>query len=398
VDPFFPKSTAQQDRSVTLETELSGITATAAATFRSDGAVGRDDHDALQLQRPGTSDDLLGGASLLELYSVLDDGTGLDINNIPYNLDSKTTIPVEPMLRGCDGSDPYVGEATISLQGARNIPASWGLALKDTKTGEQIALRDTTQSEYTYTLESSTPASTCESLSTSSKSAASAQTTPGPPSPEVVTHPVSKEAGTPNTRFQLVIRPNSALPVELTDFNAEIDQQTAVLNWATASERNNAGFYVQRETKSGSFTTLDGSFVEGAGTASSTNEYSYRVEDLDAGTHTFRLKQVDQEGSASFSDPVDVKIGLDSQFKLSTYPNPVRAQATVEFAIKESADVTLALYNTLGQKVRTVYRGTPPAEETKRVPVETQNLSSGVYFLRLEGEGVTGTQRMTVVK
>jgi hypothetical protein len=194
----------------------------------------------------------------------------------------------------------------------------------------------------------------------------------------------------------------SALPVELASFTAELDQQAAVLNWTTASEQDNAGFYVQRMTgEDSTFTDLDDAFVQSkseGGTSSSTLSYSYRVGDLEAGTHTFRLKQVDTEGSTSFSDPVEVKVGLDGQYKLSTYPNPVRTQATLKFAVKEQSDVTISLFNTLGQKVRTVYRGATPAEETKRVQIDTRDLSSGVYFVRMTGEGVSANQRMTVVK
>jgi len=225
-----------------------------------------------------------------------------------------------------------------------------------------------------------------------------------------VTDTGSPSSDAPFVDFGAFESNSDPLPVELATFTAERDQQAAVLSWSTASEQNNAGFYVQRrvsdasapgarKTEDGAFTTLDGSFQEGAGTTPDGASYSYRVEDLEAGTQTFRLKQVDTDGSVSFSDPVDVEIGLSGQYKLNTYPNPVsQAQATLEFAVKKQDDVTITLYNTLGQKVRTVYRGETPAEETTRVQVDTHSLASGVYFVRLQGETVTATTRMTVVK
>ena len=122
------------------------------------------------------------------------------------------------------------------------------------------------------------------------------------------------------------------------------------------------------------------------------------VEGLDAGTHTFRLKQVDTDGSATFSDPLDVKVGLSGEYSLSTYPNPVQGQATVQFAVKEQEEVTISLYNTLGQRVKTLYRDTPPAEQTQRATITTEDLSSGLYIVRLRGKSFTATQRVTVVK
>ena len=66
--------------------------------------------------------------------------------------------------------------------------------------------------------------------------------------------------------------------------------------------------------------------------------------------------------------------------------------------MKEEADLTLTVYNTLGQEVRTIYNGSIAGEETKRVSIDTQRLPSGVYFLRMKGDGVTATQRFTVVQ
>ena len=60
--------------------------------------------------------------------------------------------------------------------------------------------------------------------------------------------------------------------------------------------------------------------------------------------------------------------------------------------------MTVALYNTLGQRVKTLYRDTPPAEQTQRTTLGTGDLSSGLYIVRLRGAGFTATQQVTVVK
>jgi hypothetical protein len=361
--------------------------------FRDGGTRSKDEWDAYEVQFQGAIDKTL---PRIQLHSVLENGKALQTSTLPAQFEEETSFPIETYAKGCESGSPYAGEATLRWPTVRNLPADWGIVLEDTKTGETIDLR--TNSEYSFTLEGSTSSSTCASSKSVNSGTTSRGENPPPPSPNVVEHSVSKD-GEPSTRFQLTIKPGAIAPVELSSFTAEASEQGALLSWTTARARNLKAFHVQRKAEDGSFTTLENAIVKVTSNdgSSETSTYEYGVEGLDAGTHTFRLKQVTSEGT-TYSDPVDVKIGLDGAYQLSTYPNPVRTQATVEFAIKESADVTLALYNTLGQKVRTVYRGTPPAEETKRVPVETQNLSSGVYFLRLEGEGVTGTQRMTVVK
>ena len=79
-------------------------------------------------------------------------------------------------------------------------------------------------------------------------------------------------------------------------------------------------------------------------------------------------------------------------------PNPARSASALSFAVKEEAEATVAVYNTLGQRVKTLYDGFPTAGESQRVRVGTDGLSSGTYFIRLEAAGKTKTERLTVVR
>lgn len=79
-------------------------------------------------------------------------------------------------------------------------------------------------------------------------------------------------------------------------------------------------------------------------------------------------------------------------------PNPVQAGATLSFAVKTPVETTLSLHNVLGQRVATLYRGTPKAATSKTVHLSATDLSSGVYFLRLRAGEHTRTERVTVVR
>jgi len=195
---------------------------------------------------------------------------------------------------------------------------------------------------------------------------------------------------------------SSTIPVELANFDAFAEGgDAAVLTWQTASEQNNAGFEVQhRPSSSERWRTLG--YVESkasGGTTSETNTYRYAAEDLSVGTHRFRLKQEDLDGSATLTDPVTVQLRMQEALKLTPpSPNPVSKTANLSFAVKEEAKVTVALYNTLGQRVRTLYDGVPTAGESQRVQLDTGGLSSGTYFIRLEAGSKTRTQRLTVLR
>jgi len=195
---------------------------------------------------------------------------------------------------------------------------------------------------------------------------------------------------------------NAPLPVELTAFEAtQAGASSVELTWTTASETNNAGFRVQHKSD------VDGAwssraFVEsraGGGTTEAPQTYRFTAEDLAVGIHRFRLKQIDLDGTEHVHEPVTVELQMQEALHLTgPAPNPVRRQATLSFAIKEQTEATITLYNTLGQRVRTVYRGTPAAAESQTARLSTTGLSSGPYFLRLRAGGDTATRRVTVVK
>ncbi len=88
---------------------------------------------------------------------------------------------------------------------------------------------------------------------------------------------------------------------------------------------------------------------------------------------------------------------IPEKVRLTSFPNPARRRATVEYALPEAREVTLQVYDVLGRRVATLEQGRKKAgRHTARL--ETGRLSSGVYFGRLEAGGETRTQKITVVR
>jgi hypothetical protein len=88
--------------------------------------------------------------------------------------------------------------------------------------------------------------------------------------------------------------PAGVVPVELSSFTANVNGTDVNLTWSTATETNNNGFEVQR--KSGEeFVTIG--FVRGNGTTTEIQNYSYTDSKLSVGSYSYRLKQVDFDGT-----------------------------------------------------------------------------------------------------
>jgi len=188
------------------------------------------------------------------------------------------------------------------------------------------------------------------------------------------------------------------LPVELAGFKAQPNSENVVLTWRTLSEKNNDRFIIQHQgPESKTFARLGD--VDGQGSTSETTRYRFETEALPAGTHTFRLKQVDLDGTPHLSDEVTARIQMQADLTLEApAPNPVRDQISVSFGVREAQPVQLALYDLLGRKVSTLYDGTPTPGQTQTIERSVRDLPSGRYFVRLEGGANPIVQSFTVIR
>jgi len=144
-------------------------------------------------------------------------------------------------------------------------------------------------------------------------------------------------------------------------------------------------------------------FVEGSGTTSEARSYRFTDADLPyaADSVSYRLTQVDTDGTTRRTDPVTVaRGGPDGLELLGTAPNPARTRATVRYGVPEAiareGEVRLRLYDVLGREVRSVEARAEAGRHEARLEVE--GLASGMYVLRLTAGGQATTRKLTVVR
>ena len=194
----------------------------------------------------------------------------------------------------------------------------------------------------------------------------------------------------------VVLDRQAPLPVELARFEATrpAGQPRVLLSWATASEKNNAGFEVQRlDEGQTSFRRVG--FVAGRGTGSAATEYTFPDANDFRGLSYYRLRQLDHDGTESFS-PVRVVAGLTggAPFSLAAYPNPVASQATLtlEATGPPPKGLQLTLCAADGRLVR---RLTWPTGQVQHKLLA--DLPAGAYWLRYHApDGANGTLPLLV--
>jgi len=187
------------------------------------------------------------------------------------------------------------------------------------------------------------------------------------------------------------------VPVELSSFTAASAGNDAVLSWTTATELNNLGFEIQRLESEGEFAAIG--FIAGKGTTAEPQNYTFIDENLSSGIYTYRLKQVDINGTYSFSDAVSVEIVNNLiEFELAqNYPNPFNPATTIKFSIPQSSVVSLKVFNALGQEIKTLINGYKEAG-SHAVYFDASELNSGIYFYRIEAGDFTAVRKMILIR
>jgi len=184
------------------------------------------------------------------------------------------------------------------------------------------------------------------------------------------------------------------LPVELLHFNAKLEgRNTAELDWATASETNNEGFYIEHAlpaTGAPDFQTIG--FVDGQGTTVSTTYYQEEVPNLTNGTHYFRLKQVDFDGSFEYSETKALTVAGTAN--KDVYPTYISASQNSLFVkVAEEGDYTIRLFDAVGQAV-VLYQGKLSPTTYHEVDLNRNELVSGVYFLQVSSNEASFTEKI----
>jgi hypothetical protein len=139
-------------------------------------------------------------------------------------------------------------------------------------------------------------------------------------------------------------------------------------------------------------------FVEGAGTTTTPQSYRFRTDDLPKGTHTFRLKQVDVDGTAEYSESKTVQLTIDRAYELTApSPNPSKGEASVKLTVERAQNVRVEVFDLLGRRVSVVFDGRIGAQQEERFTVGN-DLNAGTYFVQVTGEGFEKSQKFVVVR
>ena len=174
---------------------------------------------------------------------------------------------------------------------------------------------------------------------------------------------------------------------------------TVDLSWTVpAGTRGDFAYRVERRAgQDGTFEPVATIPQEGAAGNDQTKQYT--AERQTPGRYEYRVRAQDGTGNAVTSVNREVQIDFEGDvYALGPYPNPVRETASFDLTARESQNVQVEVYNTLGEQVYADRREVR-AQEPTFLSIDASQWASGVYFLRLRGETSIGqTKKMVVVQ
>lgn len=202
--------------------------------------------------------------------------------------------------------------------------------------------------------------------------------------------------------------------IEMVSFNSDVSDDGVLLTWSVDDTSELLGFNLYRKAHSGdiegfeSLVTTDDHSSLWDGSAdwikinnsliTGDNPFAYLDGDISSGeNYQYKLEAVEERSSSSFG-PYIVNTGLPTSFEISSlYPNPATSEVKVNFTLSEESDITVAIYDISGRKVKEYYSGHLQAGEHSEI-YDVSDLSNGMYIYSVIGESQSASEKLLVIE
>lgn len=197
-------------------------------------------------------------------------------------------------------------------------------------------------------------------------------------------HAATKGANGPSNCIKVLNEPSCSLPVELISFKGWKEEELHILEWYTASERNNDHFIIERSADGSAYQAIGK--VNGNGSASTINRYRFHDNQPLKDLNYYRLKQVDHDGAIQYSNIIAV---WNSTTYLEIVPNPNNGTYTLHF-FPGNNSYSLHILDLNGKIVFTNSGDTLPEK------LELNSFPKGVYTVQFNSLDQTTYKKLVV--
>lgn len=189
--------------------------------------------------------------------------------------------------------------------------------------------------------------------------------------------------------------PNSVLPIELIYFKGSCHSNEMELSWATATEKDNAYFLLEKSSNALDWLLV--ATINGSGTSNTIKTYEYHDPINTSGLVYYRLSQIDKLGTGEVFKAIDVNCENNSQDQFLLYPNPSSYELNVLLNTGvDSKNGHLKIMNFTGKVILDTNIQITKGENSFHIPLD---LAAGTYFVAFDSEELAlPAQKITVIK
>lgn len=205
--------------------------------------------------------------------------------------------------------------------------------------------------------------------------------------PSGKTNPFNVIAGIDMLNIDAGIRPSGVTPVTLLSFTGVLRNRQVLLNWQTTAEYNNHYFDVEKSTDGIHFTSIGR--VNGHGTTSLPHTYSLIDPSPVNGMNYYRLRQVDIDGRANYSNVVAIRLSAEQNISI-VYNNQAN-QIKIKFPDKQPTTY-FNLYADNGQLIQSATAANI-SEYALKLPA---SIAKGIYVLRLVNSKLNKSEKLLI--
>jgi len=182
--------------------------------------------------------------------------------------------------------------------------------------------------------------------------------------------------GSVNARTPFV----TPLPVSLIDFSAKANDKSIEVKWSTASEKDNSAFVVEKSIDGQVWSAIG--TVKGAKNSNVVNNYGLVDFKAVAGVQYYRLKQIDLDGTVTYSKAIAVNFSKASTLSVNIFPNPAKDALNITTENNASGEVNIQILNSMGESV---YNQVVEAGLVQTIDIAS--FIPGVYYVTVIAEG-----------
>ncbi len=173
---------------------------------------------------------------------------------------------------------------------------------------------------------------------------------------------------------------STVLPIELVSFTANCNGRSALIEWTTATEKNNDFFVLEHSHDAVNFKEI--ARIASAGNSIEPISYAYTDYGVRNGDNYYRLVQVDYDGTSTASEIIVANcLGTDGEPEVLAYPNPFGDDLTLHFENFGNMQATVEVYDMLGRMVHT--QKVNCSQNDYEVVLRLAGLSDGTYNVRV---------------